>query len=162
MRSLGKLSPITLAIQQHKTKAYKASWLAACLAISSSVVAGVQTPENTKSIGTSPSQDFSFFDVSGELYDAAGSLITSSFEFFGFSDEMEGNWTGNWFKRITGGWRLNLSFVGDNIDIYDDLRASAGLPGGPTQVSAPSSLLLIFSGLLFLVLRRRANKKSNF
>lgn len=107
------------------------------------------------------SQDFSFFDVSGELYDAAGSLLTSSFEFFGFSDEMEGNWTGNWFKRNTGGWSLNLSFIGNNIDIYDDLRASAGLPGGPTQVSAPGSLLLMFSGLLFLGLRKRANKKSN-
>jgi hypothetical protein len=105
------------------------------------------------------SQEFSFFDISGDLFDAVGSMVTTSFDFVGFSDEMEGNWSGNWIKKMTGGWSLNLAFVGDNIDIYDDLRALARVPSAPTDVAEPGTIFIFMTGLLALWWRSIAGKR---
>lgn len=109
---------------------------------------------------TLTSQEFNFFDVSGELFDSLGMMATASFEFFGFSDEMQDNWKGNWIKDTTSGWSLNLAFVGENIDMYKELRAAAGLPKGPTQVSAPATLVVLLSGLVFLAWRKRLSRNN--
>jgi hypothetical protein len=108
------------------------------------------------------SQEFNLFSITGDLFDTAGSIITSTFEFLDFSDEMDDNWAGSWINDITGGWSLNLAFVGENANLYDDLRASVGLsnsPTNPTSVPEPSTLIIFISGLVFLLRRKKVSSK---
>lgn len=110
------------------------------------------------------SQEFNLFSITGDLFDMAGSMITSSFEFLGFSDEMGDNWAGNWINDISGGWSLNLAFVGENANLYDDLKASVGLsnsPTNPTSVPEPSTLLIFVSALIFLLRRKKISNTIN-
>ena len=108
------------------------------------------------------SQEFEFFSITGDLFDELGGMLTTSFEFFGFSEAMGDNWAANWIIDITGGWSLNLAFVGDeqaNNALYEELptlRTLSRVQNDPTSIPEPSTLLIFISGVLFLLRRRKA------
>ena len=74
MKNPLKLSPITLAITRHTRLASSGLMAAACLMLSSTlVIAGVQTPKNTKWIGETLNQEFiDRFKISAQQYDPEG------------------------------------------------------------------------------------------
>lgn len=109
-------------------------------------------------------QDFNFFSVSGQLFGELGQMITESFAFVGFNDEMANNWSGNWIKNLLGGWNLNLSFIGNNVDLYADLptlRVLDRFQNTPTDVPEPGPLSLLLIGLSVLWWRSVAVKKQS-
>jgi hypothetical protein len=84
-------------------------------------------------------------------------MITSSFEFFDFSEEMGDNWAGNWVTSANGGWNLNLSFVGENIDLYNSLPTSRVL-SRVQAVPEPATLLVFLCGSIMLLWRKKSKK----
>jgi hypothetical protein len=93
-------------------------------------------------------------------------MLTTSFEFFGFADEMGDNWAANWITDITGGWSLNLAFVGneqDNDALYDELptlRTLARVQSDVAAVPEPNTLLVFLSGVMLLAWRKRSLNQS--
>ena len=109
-------------------------------------------------------QDFNFLSISGQLFGELGQMITESFSFVGFNDEMANNWSGNWIKNLLGGWSLNLSFIGNNVDLYADLptlRVLDRFQNTPTDVPEPGPLSLLLIGLSVLWWRSVAAKKQS-
>lgn len=101
--------------------------------------------------------EFTFFSITGHLFNSVGSMITSSFEFFDFSEEMGDNWAGNWVTSANGGWNLNLSFVGENIDLYNSLPTSRVL-SRVQAVPEPATLLVFLCGSIMLLWRKKSKK----
>ena len=106
-------------------------------------------------------QEFTFFSVSGDLIDALGQVMTASFEFLDFSDDMGDSWAGTWVNTGSS-WDLNLSFIDINTDLYADLadfnidiQSRLGLP---TSVSGPNTFLLLLLGAACVILSRRQVK----
>lgn len=104
------------------------------------------------------SQSFTFLSITGDLLDAAGVIIQSSFAFNSFVDRLGDNWAGIW-NRSGNGWGLELSFVGDEASnklLVDQLPtvSLARLQLDASEVPAPGTLFLFLSGLVAIRYRR--------
>jgi hypothetical protein len=109
-------------------------------------------------------QTFTFFSVTGDLFNAAGTMITrSSFDFVDFSsDLMRDSWAGTWVYNATSGWNLNLSFIDTGVDLYSGLASidiQARLGNSPSPVPLPASLWLVLAGFGGLVSKRRVGAR---
>jgi len=110
------------------------------------------------------SQEFNFLSVTGDLFNAAGQMITDSFAFLDFSDSMADNWAGTWVKSALDGWSLNVSYQADNIDLYADLQTDLALSriqAKPVDVPAPGTLAIFLLGLLALGWRVNVRTKNS-
>ncbi|WOJ97982.1 hypothetical protein R0137_05250 [Congregibacter brevis] len=104
------------------------------------------------------SQSFTFLSITGDLLDAAGFVIQSSFAFNSFAENLGDNWAGSW-NRSGSGWGLVLDFIGDeaaNQALVDQLPAIslARLQSEASDVPAPGTLFLFLSGLVAVRYRR--------
>jgi len=114
-------------------------------------------------VGSLLDQTFTFFSITGDLFDGAGALVArSSFEFTGFSsDLMRDSWAGTWLYDTAAGWSLNLSFIGNSIDLYSELKSVSIQTrlGNDSSVPLPASWLLFLFGFGAMLIRQRANAR---